>query len=302
MAKKKLEIAIPEVNIKNTLPKVLVGSLIVAAFVIGTLWQKVQTLEKAANTTTTTTGTATQPTSSINIDTIKGLWNKDLIKFGDANKKLLFVEIGDPSCPFCHAAGGENHDIAAALGPNFKLVADGGTYDAPVTEMRKLVDSGQASFAYVYFPGHGAGEVAMHALYCANEKGRFWQAHDLLMSSAGYNLMNNTRIKFNPTQVEISNGYRAYKDQDAVDMSNFLKDAVDSNFMSGCIKSKKYVDRLNSDTTIARTLGVSGTPGFFINAEPPYPGAFAWDQDNVDSKNQTIPNTSMKYVSNAALK
>ena len=123
-AKKKVEITVPDV--KSLLPKVMVGGLIVAAFVIGTLWQKVQTLEKAANTTTTGTGTtAAQPTNApISIDIVKGLWDKDLIKFGDANKKLLFVEVGDPSCPFCHAAAGENHDIFSSLGPNFKLVAD----------------------------------------------------------------------------------------------------------------------------------------------------------------------------------
>lgn len=260
-AKKKVEITVPDV--KSILPKVLVGGLIVAAFVIGTLWQKVQTLEKAANTTTNTTATTTgaQPTPApISIDTVKGLWDKDVIKFGDANKKLLFVEVGDPSCPFCHAAGGENHDIASSLGPNFKLVADGGSYDAPVTEMRKLVDSGQASFAYVYFPGHGNGEMGMKSLYCANEKGKFWQAHDLLMSGSGYNLMNNT-VKNDKTQ--------------SGTIANFLKSAVDPAFLKSCLDSGKYDQTLTTDVTIASTLGVSGTPGFFVNATP-YPGAYNW--------------------------
>jgi protein-disulfide isomerase len=87
------------------------------AFFSGTLWQKVKNLEKgsgAAGTTTqgTTTGT-TQPT--VTLDTIKGLFSKDVIKFGSASKKVLFVELADPSCPYCHVAGGYNPKLAASI-------------------------------------------------------------------------------------------------------------------------------------------------------------------------------------------
>lgn len=105
-------------------------------------------------------------------------------------KKILFVEVGDPSCPYCHAAGGLDGAVNTAA--NLKLVADGGTYQAPLPEMRKLVDNGQTGFVYIYYPGHSNGEMGMKALYCANEKGKFWQVHDLIMSNAGYLLMNGS--------------------------------------------------------------------------------------------------------------
>ncbi len=256
---RKLEISIPNINFQ----RVLVVALIVMAFAIGMLYQKVQVLQ-GGNTVANnaTPSTAQQPAATnVTIDQIKGLWNKDLVKFGDASRKVLFVEIGDPSCPYCHAATGENHTIYSALGgSSFKLVADGGSYVAPITEMRKLVDNNQASFVYVYYPGHGNGEMGMKAMYCANEKGKFWAAHDLLMSSSGYDLMNTT-IKNDKTQSQA--------------LANFLKNAVDASFLKSCLDSGKYDARLASDMAVAGNLNVRGTPGFFVNATS-YPGAYAW--------------------------
>jgi hypothetical protein len=76
--------------------------------------------------------------------------------------------------------------------PSMQLESKGGTYKAPVLEMKKLVDEGKASFVYIYYPGHGAGEMGTKSMYCAQEKGLFWQVHDLLMTDAGYKLMNET--------------------------------------------------------------------------------------------------------------
>lgn len=253
---------------------VMIVVLILMAFVIGRLTQRVEDLEKGVTVANTTTATAsTTPAATISLDTIKGLWDKDVVKFGDANKKVLFVEVGDPSCPYCHAATGENHTIYQALGgTSFQLIADGGTYDSPVLEMRKLIDNGTASFAYVYYPGHGNGEMGMKSLYCANEKGKFWQVHDLIMSDAGYNIMNNV-IKNDKTQSQA--------------MATFLKSAVDPAFLKSCLDSGKYDARLTADMGIASTLGVQGTPGFFVNSTA-YAGAYSW--------------TDMKPTVDAALK
>lgn len=246
--------------------------MIVLAFVVGVLWQKVETLQKGGTTTTTqtagTTTAAATPAPTIALATIKDLFNKNLIKFGDASKKVLFVEIADPSCPYCHIAGGLNPDLNNQS-PQFKLVKDGGTYVAPVPEMRKLVESGQASFIWDYFPGHGKGEMGTKALYCAYEKGKFWQVHDLLMSSKGYDLLNNT----------VQND----KSQSGT-LADFLKPAIDSSFLKGCLDSGKYDQRLGDDMTVAKSLNVQGTPGFFINQNT-FPGAYSYTdmKSTVDS-------------------
>lgn len=232
------------------------------AFTVGILWEKVSSLEKGGTGTNTGNNQAQQPAGpSVSLDTIKGVFSKDVVKFGDANRKVLFVEVGDPSCPFCHAASGENHTIYKSLGgTNFQLVTDGGSYVAPVTEMRKLVNEGKASFAYIFFPGHGNGEMGMKALYCAQEKGKFWEAHDLVMGDKGYDLMNNT-IKNDKAQSGA--------------LADFLKSAVDPGFLKSCLDSGKYDARLASDQALAGSLGVQGTPGFFVNSTS-FPGAYNW--------------------------
>ncbi|KKR68935.1 MAG: Periplasmic thiol:disulfide interchange protein DsbA [Microgenomates group bacterium GW2011_GWA2_40_6] len=207
----------------------------------------------------------------ISLDTIKELFTKDLIKFGKGDKKLLMVEVADPSCPYCHVAGGANDEIGAQIGPQFKLVSAGGSYVAPVAEMKKLVLAGKADFVWIYTNGHGNGEMATKALYCAFDQGKFWQAHDLLMSAKGYTLINDV-VKNDTT-----------KSQQVVD---FLASALDKNKLKSCLDSGKYNSRLKEDSAIASSLGVNGTPGFFLNTTN-FSGAYSW--------------TDMKSVAEAAL-
>lgn len=230
---------------------VLVLLLIGFAFFTGILWQKVKNLEKSGAGTTTQPTAAIPTPPTISLNQVKDLFSKDLIKFGDENRKVLFVEISDPSCPYCHVAGGLNPTLNTQIGPQFKLVKDGGTYIAPVAEMKKLVEAGKASFVWIYFPGHGSGEMGTKALYCAYEKGKFWQVHDLLMTNKGYNLMNDT-IKNDKAQ--------------SGKLADFLKSAVDSSFLKSCLDSGKYDARLQSDQQLASSLGLQGTPDFYINA------------------------------------
>jgi protein-disulfide isomerase len=120
---------------------VLVVLAVGLAFFSGTLFQQVKNLKNGGTPTTGTTTGTTKTGTAVTLDTIKGLFGKDLIKFGDAKRKVLFVEMADPSCPYCAAADGKNHSIYKSLGPNFQLVADGGTYVAPSDEIEKLVKS-----------------------------------------------------------------------------------------------------------------------------------------------------------------
>lgn len=235
------------------------------AFLVGVLWQKVENLAKGGTTTTTQEQGAAPTPKKVEISQIKDLFNKDVIKFGNQDSKLIFVEASDPSCPYCHIAGGLNSALNTQVGPQFKLVKDGGTYVAPVIEMKKLVDSGKASFVWLYFNGHGNGELATKALYCAYEKGKFWEAHDLLMTEKGYDFVNET-VKNDVAQ--------------SGKMVDFLKSANVPD-LKACLDSGKYDDRLASDMGLAASLGVSGTPGFFVN-ETNFAGAYSFtDMESV---------------------
>ncbi len=236
---------------------------VVLAFFVGVLWQKTKSLERqnvTNNQTDTTSGQQVQqPQPTVSLDTIKGLFDKDVIKFGDKDRKVIFVEVSDTSCPFCGIASGKNPELNRS-NERFRLVSDGGTYRAPVLEMKKLLDEGKASFVYIYFPGHGNGEMGAKALYCAYEMDKFWQVHDLLMSSAGYDLLNE-KVGNDKTKSQ--------------ELAQFLRSAVDPVKMKACLDSGKYDQRLAADMTLARELGVSGTPGFFVN-DSRFDGAYSF--------------------------
>lgn len=258
-------------KIKNPQDKIvpaLVIVVVVMAFAMGIMWEKIRTLQGGGGSATTATtaaaapATAAQPATqtAVTLDQVKSAFNATTIKFGKDSQKLVMLEIGDPSCPYCHVAGGLDSALNTQMGGQFILKANGGAYDAPVPEMRKLVDSGQAAFGYIYTPGHGNGEMGMKALLCANEKGKFWAAHDLIMSNAGYNLQNNT-VKNDKTQSQA--------------VADFLKSVENPADMKKCLDSGKYDPELPKEVALASGLGVSGTPGFFLNSTL-FAGAYNW--------------------------
>ncbi len=260
-----------EKTIKSPIFEKLAPALLIItvglAFLVGVLWQKVENLNKGTVATTATGTTQQQAPAPVKVELsqIKDLFNKELVKFGNQDSKLIFVEASDPSCPYCHVAAGLNPELNKQIGPQFILVSEGGTYVAPVPEMKKLVDSGKASFVWLYFNGHGNGELASKALYCAYEKGKFWEAHDLLMDAKGYDLLNNV-VKNDMAQ--------------SGKLVDYLKPA-NIEGLKDCLDSGKYDGRLASDMGLAASLGVSGTPGFFIN-ETNFAGAYSYsDMESV---------------------
>lgn len=240
---------------------VLLTGLIVAGAIVSGAQKFSLTASTPAtkDTTVADNGAVQQPTKvTVTLDQIKGLFDGKNLSFGKKDSRVLFVEISDPSCPYCSIAAGKNPSLNSG---QFALAKDGGTYVPPVPEMKKLVDAGKAAFVWLYSPGHGNGEMGTKALYCAREKGKFWEVHDLLMSEAGYNMMN-TDVKNDKTKSGV--------------VADFLKDAVSASDMKTCLDSGKYDSRLVNDVAIARQLGFTGgTPSFFVNTEN-FPGAFSF--------------------------
>lgn len=196
----------------------------------------------------------------INLDQVKKLFTKDFIHFGDEKRKLLIVEVSDPSCPFCHIAGGLNPQIASQVGERFKYDTEGGSYIPPLREIKKLVDQGKASFAFLYSNGHGNGLLASEALYCAFEKGQFWPVHDRLMTNEGYDLINN-QVKNDTKNISI--------------LVDFLANVIDSDALTDCLQSGKYQKMLERDQQLTPSLGFRGTPHFLINTTM-FQGAYSF--------------------------
>lgn len=249
---------------REILIPILVGAIIVASFAVGFLYGKVSVYEKLDLKGNEPVAAAQQEEvapPTVSLDQVKAVFaDNSNIVFGNPNSKVLFVEFSDPSCPYCHIAGGMNPELNKQVGERFILTADGGSYRAPVLEMKKLVDEGKAAFAWVYSPGHGAGELATQALYCAKDQNKFWEVHDLLMSSQGYDLLNET------VKNDVSK---------AAELAAFVKGEVNAADLQKCLEAGTYAGRIQADTALSRQFGVQGTPSFFVN-EKNYPGAYSY--------------------------
>lgn len=241
---------------------IIVLGLVIAAFLGGFYFSKNTGTTNSTATATPTTVQEQAATANINIDQVKALFNDKNIVLGNKDSKLLIVEFSDPSCPYCHTASGKNPALNKQMGEQFVLKSDGGSYVAPEEEIKKLADSGKAGFVWLYANGHGNGELATQAFYCANEKGKFWEVHDKLMSAEGYELINTT-VKNDKTKSGI--------------MADFLKGAVDPKSMKECLESGKYANRLSEDMTTAQSMGFEGTPYFIINTTR-FVGAYSFTE------------------------
>ena len=252
-------------NILEKFSPILLVLSIILAFMVGLLYQKIVGLKKGTPKVAGEQTAAPNPNApkqvNVTMDQIKDLFGKDVIKIGDKDSKLVFVEVSDPSCPYCSIASGKNSELNNSVsGGRFKLVEDGGEYIAPVPEMEKLVEAGKAAYVYIYLNGHGSGEMAAKALYCANDQGKYWEVHDLIMSAKGHDLITNT-VRNDPEKSD--------------KLASFLKSVINSSKLQECLDSGKYDKVLEDNETIARSLGVSGTPGFFVN-DKNFKGAYSY--------------------------
>lgn len=255
------------INPLHSVPSAILAGSIIIAITILIHGGIIKIGPKTANTQAQITQGSPQPAApaqpaqqAASLEQVKSVFNKSTIKFGNSNSQLIVIEAADPSCPFCHVAAGKNPELNKQMGDRFILSSEGGTYVAPVPEIKKLVDNGKAAFAYIYTPGHGNGEMATKALYCANEKARFWEVHDSLMTADGYDLVNN-KVKNDKTKSQ--------------ELASFLQPVFDSAAMKACLDSGKYDDKLKEDVSLASSIGISGTPGFYLNASP-FSGAYSY--------------------------
>lgn len=100
----------------------------------------------------------------------------------------------------------------------------------------------QIHFVYRDFPVVGGFESAL-ASECAHEQGNYWDYHNLLFSGA---------------EAHDKEGYLAYAEELGLDVEAF----------ETCLTENRYADEVESDARYAASLGITGTPTFFINGIP----------------------------------
>ncbi len=232
----------------KSLSFVLIGLLLVISFLAGTRWKKTDFNEKNLPQNSPRT-TDERQTQVFNEPTVLGAAAmselvKDGVVLGSQTAKVTVVEISDPSCPYCAIAAGFN------IPPDFKVRDP--NWEAPGPKLVELAKEGKIQLVFRYFPGHGSGEQAMQALWCAEEQkpGVFWDYLDLVFKN----------------QKDIAN---LEKILDLGESLNLTKEKI-----RDCVQSEKYKARLESDSRLISKIvqenkyETFGTPAFFINGSP----------------------------------
>ncbi|HUD19347.1 MAG TPA: DsbA family protein [Patescibacteria group bacterium] len=223
---------------KDVTMYILVAVIIVAAFFLGSLYTKVQYLEKGG--TQVAAGAPAQGAPNAAPSAAPQKVKMDVGHFpvlGNKNAKVTIVEFADLRCPFCE-----------------QFVTN--TYP----QLQKdYIDTGKVKFAFRQYAFLGpASTVAANAVECANDQGKFWDMHDYF-------------YKNQPPETDTS----MYTTDKLTQVAGTL--GMNTDEFQSCLSSNKDNAQVNSDFTAGQQGGVTGTPTFFINGTP-IVGAVPYDQ------------------------
>ena len=213
----------------NTTP-VLVTLLILASFFLGSLWTKVQFLEKtnaktipslkqAANPSPENKETPPDQPSPQKAGKKPEITEKDHVR-GNSNAKVTLVEYSDMECPFCKRF----HPTAQQVSDTYK---------------------GKVMWVYRHYPlsFHANAQKEAEASECANELGgndAFWKYLDAVYERTTSNGTGFALDKLVPLAKELGLNETKFKE---------------------CLDSGKYADHVKEDMNGGSKAGVTGTPG-----------------------------------------
>lgn len=213
----------------NNPSPVLFVVLVIAAFLIGALWTKVQYLEKNGSSPATLTAAQAAPVGNQPQAPVPGQkYTVDVGHFpvkGKDNAKVTIVAFEDFRCPFCERTF---TDIEPKI-------------------FKDYVDTGKVKFAYRHYQFLGAASVfAGNAAECANEQKKFWDFHDYL-------------YKNQPNESDTS----MYTVDRMTEIAGQL--GLNVGQFKSCLSSNKYQKNVDRDFADGQKAGVTGTPTFYIN-------------------------------------
>jgi protein-disulfide isomerase len=227
-----LNVKLKEMNWKKfSSTQVLVALLVIAAFLIGVLFTKVQYLEKnQTNPQQAAVPSAqTNPQQAAAAAPVAGAKvNVDPGHFpirGNKDAKVTIIEFADFRCPFCEQYFTNTES---------QIIKD-------------YVDTGKVKLAFRNFAFLGPASVtAADAAECANDQGKFWDYYEYL-------------YKNQPSESDTSMYNTDTLTQAAVSLG------INGDTFKTCLDSKADEAKTNKDLADGQKAGVSGTPSFFVN-------------------------------------
>lgn len=183
---------------------VLAILLVIAAFLVGVLFTKVQYLEKGQTPAVPTNIQAdnnTPPAVAQKVDVKTG----NLPVLGQSNAKVEVVEFADFQCPFCERWF---KDVEASL-------------------IKDYVDTGKIKFAFRHFAFLGdESNWSAEASECANDQGKFWEYHDYLYNHQGAE-NSGAFSKDNLKSFALAMGLNAAEFNSCLDSGKYTKNVTD---------------------------------------------------------------------------
>lgn len=163
------------------------------------------------------------------------------IVYGDENAPVTIYEFSDYECPFCGAAEG-SPDMVAVMKQRDP------TYVAAMPEVFKnYIETGKVKLVFYNMALeslHPKVRVTHEATLCANEQGQWKEFHDVLF--------------------EDRTSWTEEADRAAA-MKAYAKElGLDTVAFNTCLDSQKYSAQIDSELAYGASLGVSGTPAFFV--------------------------------------
>lgn len=142
-----------------------------------------------------------------------------------------------------HIEGNTNAPVTIVEFSDFECPYCGKFYSESLGLIRaNYIDTGKANFVFMHFPlgFHPDAMPTAVASECAGDQGKFWEMHD-----------------------------KIFEGQSSLGKDNYLEWAgelgLNVDIFSACLISGKHDAKINSDSAYGSSIGISGTPGFFIN-------------------------------------
>jgi protein-disulfide isomerase len=136
---------------------------------------------------------------------------------GSNSSRVVLLEITDYQCPYCSRYNRETY-------PEI---------------MKQYVEKGSLLYTTVDnpLPSHKMAAQAAQAAHCAEEQGKFWEMHDIMMLK-----------------------------QESLGNISSLAGSINLNMVQfeECLKSNKYSDMIAKEIAWVSKIGITGVPGFIL--------------------------------------
>jgi protein-disulfide isomerase len=218
-----------EVEKLKSMNKILVTIIVAAAFFLGSLTNKIATLEKNGAPSVAAKD-ANQPTQAGDSAPSAAAKPKDISASdhirGNKNAKITLIEYSDFECPFCK------------------------NFEPTLSEILKTYD-GKVRLVYRHYPlpFHANAQKEAEASECIAELGGndlFWKYSDIINERTTSNGTGFALDALGPLAAEIG---------------------VNQQQFQSCLDSGKYEKLVKDSITEGSNAGVSGTPSIFVNGK-----------------------------------